>query len=111
MRSRSSTPPVSLQKKKAITKEHRQSAIQEAIKEQNDGRAQGLMKFLKPCTPEELRAQLQVVEVKLDDGWQQAAEFRAMTDERRWMSVREGNKERQRKYRQKIRDIEVIQGE
>jgi hypothetical protein len=41
------------------------------------------MKFLKPCTPEELRAQLQVIEAKMDDGWQQPAEFQVMTDERR----------------------------
>jgi hypothetical protein len=97
--------------KKPRTKESRKSAIHDAIEDQKAGRAQGLMRFLKPCTHEELRTQLIAVEAKLDDGWEQAREYQEMADQRRKMLVREENKKRQRRHRERLRDVEIARGE
>lgn len=96
---------------KPRTKESCQSAIHDAIKDQKAGHAHGLMRFLKPCTHEELHAQLTKVEAKLDKGWQQAQEYQEIADQRRKIVVREENKKRQQKHRQQQRDDEIARGE
>jgi YesN/AraC family two-component response regulator len=69
------------------------------------------MKFLKPCTREELRIQLTTVEAKLDEGWQRAREYEEMADQRRKMVIREENKKRQQKHRQQQHQHKIARGE
>jgi hypothetical protein len=54
---------------------------------------------------------LKKVEAKLEEGWQEAEEYREMTDLRQNMAVRERNNERQRKHRQLLYDAEIARGE
>ncbi|KAG2073052.1 hypothetical protein BDR04DRAFT_1152684 [Suillus decipiens] len=102
---------ITLDKKKPHIKQSHQSAIHNAIEDQKAGHAHGLMRFLKPCTHEELHAQLTMVKAKLDEGWQQAQEYEEMADQRQKMVVREENERRQQKHCQQQHDDEIARGE
>jgi hypothetical protein len=69
------------------------------------------MRFLKPCTCEELCVQLTTVEAKLDEGWQQAQEYQEMADQRQQIVVREENKKRQQKHHQQQHQDKIVRGE
>jgi hypothetical protein len=70
------------------------SAMHEAIQDQAAGHVRGIMKFVKPCKREELDRQMEKVNAKLDEGWENAKEFSETEALWKRMAVRQKNKKR-----------------
>ena len=103
--------PIRVKKKGLATKEKCSSAIHEAIKETEQGHAQGLMQYMKPVAQDDFREQMKNLDKTLDEQWKNIEEYKDMVDIQRKLKVREANAEWKRKSRQARYDAEIAHGD